>query len=240
MTKKKCTFDPRTYTESAIGQFHCPVCGEMVVAGFPHPDYSIFDKQIKEYPIMFHDEMVVSIMRGIKTMTRRIITPQPPGGEGAGMTVGWYHPTRIDKNGEEYPGEKIFGVTDVESYDGYAVRCPHGEPQGLLWVREAWRTTGICYEPYSYRAGYMGMAKGGWKHPLAMPRRASRIILAKTGIRVERLRDIPEHEAHAEGFLSKKEFMKYFDKINGKRKYPPNPWVWVICFELLGTQEWLP
>jgi hypothetical protein len=36
-----CTFDPTEY--EGTGMFHCPVCGEMVIAGITHPDYSMLD-----------------------------------------------------------------------------------------------------------------------------------------------------------------------------------------------------
>lgn len=40
---EKCSFDPSALTDVALGMFHCPQCGEMVVAGMPHPDYSLID-----------------------------------------------------------------------------------------------------------------------------------------------------------------------------------------------------
>lgn len=41
----KCPFDPNApeYKDLPIGMFHCPECGEMVIAGIPHPDYSLLD-----------------------------------------------------------------------------------------------------------------------------------------------------------------------------------------------------
>lgn len=41
----KCPYDPREMSDQPIGMFHCPLCGEMVIAGMPHPDYSILDKE---------------------------------------------------------------------------------------------------------------------------------------------------------------------------------------------------
>ncbi len=38
-TKKKCEFDPTKFKNMPLGMFHCPECGEMVLAGLPHPDY---------------------------------------------------------------------------------------------------------------------------------------------------------------------------------------------------------
>jgi hypothetical protein len=37
----KCSYDPRELAGAPIGQFHCPNCGEMVIAGLPHPDYDM-------------------------------------------------------------------------------------------------------------------------------------------------------------------------------------------------------
>lgn len=38
-----CEFNPVEYRGASLGMFHCPVCGEMVVAGMPHPDYSLLE-----------------------------------------------------------------------------------------------------------------------------------------------------------------------------------------------------
>lgn len=45
-----CPFDPSDdrYIDAPIGMFHCPLCGEMVLAGMPHPDYSVWDLIDKE------------------------------------------------------------------------------------------------------------------------------------------------------------------------------------------------
>ena len=41
-----CKFDPKTYADQPIGMFHCPECGEMVVAGIEHPDYSLLNEDL--------------------------------------------------------------------------------------------------------------------------------------------------------------------------------------------------
>lgn len=38
-----CTYDPAEMAGAPIGMFHCPECGEMVIAGMPHPIYDILD-----------------------------------------------------------------------------------------------------------------------------------------------------------------------------------------------------
>lgn len=47
----KCQFDPTLPPYGAMGMFHCPECGEMVMAGVKHPDYSRLDEWIRD-PIM--------------------------------------------------------------------------------------------------------------------------------------------------------------------------------------------
>ena len=45
----KCDFDPMIYKDEPIGMFHCPQCGEMVLAGVPHPDYDYINKSIDDF-----------------------------------------------------------------------------------------------------------------------------------------------------------------------------------------------
>ena len=47
--KAKCPFNPIIYLNQPIGMFHCPWCGEMVLAGQPHVDYSAINWKDQEY-----------------------------------------------------------------------------------------------------------------------------------------------------------------------------------------------
>ena len=53
----QCTYDP---TNDMGGMFHCPECGEMILAGAPHPDYSLLERNqpMDTTPEMSPDEEV--------------------------------------------------------------------------------------------------------------------------------------------------------------------------------------
>lgn len=73
-----------------------------------------------------------------------------------------------------------------------------------------------------------------WRSPINMPRWASRITLEVTDVRVERLQDITEADAIAEGFASVAEFAAYWDTLNAKRSpWARNDWLWVYGFKVL-------
>lgn len=90
-----------------------------------------------------------------------------------------------------------------------------------------------------------------------MPRWASRILLEITGIRVERLQDISEDDAIAEGILFNGDYELWWDyqreqwicvdpidsykslicKINGPETWEKNPWVWIVEFKVIEVKE---
>jgi hypothetical protein len=87
--------------------------------------------------------------------------------------------------------------------------------------------------------------KEGKKPSIFMPRWASRITLEIVSVRVERLQDITEEDAKAEGVKGalvsedgvhccfKIDYMKLWEEINGAESWDANPWVWVIEFKRL-------
>jgi hypothetical protein len=88
---------------------------------------------------------------------------------------------------------------------------------------------------YNYRG-----QKGATVPPIHMPRWASRIDLEITGVRVERLRDISEEDAKAEGWpgfscaeIPERWFRGLWWKINGEKSWAENPWVWVVEFKMV-------
>jgi hypothetical protein len=179
---------------------------------------------MKEHPILFSAPMILAILEGQKTMTRRVIKNNCPFVTGAYFdeeTERWYWTTGAEK--DRTPADLCLG------------KCPFGQTGDKLWVRETWQ-----HNPYGgivYRAGsgIVDCDGRGWKSPIFMPRWASRITLEITAVRVERVQDITETDAWAEGIRTPNPvagFMLRWEDLNLKRGYgwSANPWVWTITF----------
>ncbi|EMF9966161.1 hypothetical protein [Pseudomonas aeruginosa] len=205
----------------------------------------------RERPILFNDQMVRAILEGRKTVTRRVVKPQP-----------------------DFLGSMVDPNTPFKTLDAglhARITCPYGEPGDRLWVREAWQGPLISDEEQAanqswwkdmtkfqnpghcaYRASgddneYVdpdGYFHCKWKPSIHMPRWASRILLELTAVRVERLQDISEEQARAEGYPAEREcetggsgldawlwFRSLWGEINGPEAFTANPWVWVIEFK---------
>lgn len=160
---------------------------------------------MRERPILFSAPMVQAILAGRKTVTRRVVKPQPPEDD-APLATGWFHPEASDGG----PGPHTFGVYGVD----WHVRCPYGAPGDWLWVRETWsaRTARGFWAASArdvgsldvkiYRASWPTPSRPApprWLSPVYMPRWASRITLEVVSVRVERLQEITEADARAEG-----------------------------------------
>lgn len=184
-----------------------------------------------ERGIIFGAESVRAILAGRKRQTRRVVNPQPESGVMRCHYVKstWAHKAPADQHGPE-------GCTCRE------IRCPYGAPGDLLWVREAW---GPCEGGIIYRADESDSAKpddGRWHSPIHMHRSFSRLTLRVLSVRVERVQEISEEDARAEGCgysgpapdapLSERDlFARLWDSINAKRApWSSNPWVWCIEF----------
>lgn len=208
-----------------------------------------------EKPILFSAPMVRAILDGRKSQTRRIIKPQPVG------------PVFIatDPKTPRY----CLPYNETLTMGGLAMRCPYGQPGDRLWVRETCRAEELpsgldgvryladdCFIPIenteaasdawlslaAYRQRLSGHHKCRKMPAIHMPRWASRITLEITGIRMERLQDISESDALAEGIdpkfppdeqVANAARMRYADiweSINGPGSWAANPWVWVVEF----------
>ena len=190
-------------------------------------------------PIIFSTPMVQAILDGKKTQTRRVI--------------------KIDDTPENWK-ISIAGTSIVRA-EPYDVKLPRYAAGDILWVRETWSIHecvkcqagipalgGECKCEYVYRTNY-GATDFRWKPSIHMPKEAARIFLKVTDVRVERLQDITEEDAIAEGmsktlvdgvvFISAKgNFHVFWDSLNIKRGYgwDTNPWVWVIEFERINKE----
>lgn len=178
---------------------------------------------MKERPILFSAPMVRAILKGRKTQTRRVVKSQPP----------------------------LFAHATRHHQRLMVPNCPYGQPGDLLWVREAW-----AYHPdypESTRRAIYRSEPGveydvpRWRPSIHMPRWASRILLEIVAVRVERLNDISEADAMAEGvdaFINSDGdeieqasvmFMRLWEQINGPGSWAANSWVWVVEFKKLGA-----
>ncbi|HHQ2810292.1 TPA: hypothetical protein ACSPM7_005434 [Pseudomonas aeruginosa] len=217
---------------------------------------------MKERPILFNDQMVRAILEGRKTVTRRVMKPQPtPSKSGGHHWPCKVHQSMLHVERELQNGEGCWcGLAEAA--------CPYGEPGDRLWVREAWAADAQVDaiapsdlsqgEPIWYPAdlsvrqtGCSMISKGRVRPSIHMPRWASRILLEITAVRVERLQDISEEQALAEGVrgepcdharqacadigcwgdTAKGAFGFLWESLNGEGSWAANPWVWVIEFK---------
>ena len=219
---------------------------------------------VKSKPILFSGPMVKAILDGRKTMTRRIVKPQPDEScwFPADARLAWSNGVQV----EQVNGKQLV-----------VKRCHYGQAGDRLWVREQhWfrKDDGItAYFDGSIRthitAGFPNHYCPATKPPpddwpnnhkelgfrsvpsIHMPRWASRITLEITGVRVERLQEISNADAEAEGVRAtewaakplplreqslsvvKLAFSHLWESINGKGSWEANPWVWAIAFRRL-------
>lgn len=189
---------------------------------------------MKERPILFSGPMVRAILEGKKTQTRRVVKPQPD-------------------------QQHALALPPLPA------SCPYGKPGDRLWVREriSWEHAGGNWLGVTYAADghYEEFLEPpvDWntddppktRPSIHMPRWASRLTLEITEVRVQRLQDISEEDAIAEGMPNfigrtvngiavvrqsptpREEFATLWDSINGKRpgcSWSDNPCVWAITF----------
>lgn len=204
---------------------------------------------MKERPIIFSAPMVRAILSGAKTQTRRVMKVR-------------CHSICEGDDGKLWPWSE-----DAELAEDFWHPCPFGQPGDRLWVRETWKHieggaiydasggTIDAFDPETIYRADRPNRYGPWMSPIHMPRWASRITLEITDVRVERLQDISEADAVAEGCKpirpelvqdglivrpgrsAVEEFRLVWEQIHGGGSWEKNPWVWVIEFKKLEQQE---
>jgi hypothetical protein len=197
---------------------------------------------MKERPILFSGPMVRALLAGAKTQTRRIVKPQP---------------TKLD--GHNFDGMWSDTIDPVVRY----FVCPYGQVGDQLYVREnfytwaAWDSikpselvAATKQQPgceIFYCADYRGICLAGKLRPsIHLPRHLSRILLEVVSVRIERVQQITEADAQAEGVTlnggqgydgwAKQEYSALWDHLNLKRGFgwSVNPWVWVVEFRRIA------
>ena len=208
------------------------------------------ETQVKERPIIFSDAMVRALLDGRKTQTRRVVK----------SATGYF-------NVNSTMDGQVCGLEVIDENEGYVKQllCPYGQPGDQLWVRETlfWST---CDDDWCYQADNCQLwtarqddayTANILKHEkkaipsIHMPREASRLLLEITAVRCERLQDINEEDAVAEGVNlveddifyedyrdknrmvagAQMSYMTLWESINGPGSWELNPWVWVVTFQ---------
>ena len=194
---------------------------------------------MKERPILFSAPMVLALLAGTKTQTRRVAKVENTLGIDSILA-----PRRAGGHAATY----LLPDQAAEA----AACCPYGQPGDRLWVREShWWFKDECdhetgyYPPaltaddVEYRADGES-TRHGWRPSIHMPRWASRILLEITSVRVERLQDISDPDALAEGCSHNdmlhgdrlaSVYARLWEKINGPGSWAKSPYVWVVEFK---------
>lgn len=235
----------------------------------------------RERPILFSGPMVRALLDGRKTQTRRAIKPQPAAEGYYSINGAGTHALHLSGAG----ADMLFIRPTPRSRD-HRLPCPYGAPGDRLWVKETWglsayfddtdwlrgsvkgRSQDDIIESWRlhFAADYEGSASSEypyWRPSIHMPRWASRLTLEVTQVRVERLQDISEEDAIAEGveqadtgplrwvryrnYMSEREaqgiatsfaspresFFSLWESIHGTESWAANPWVWVVSFRVV-------
>jgi len=224
---------------------------------------------MKERPILMNGEMVKQTLADIKTQTRRVVKDKYLKSYPLGNDF------KIQICSHTWMGKRV-GQSCPDCYKALLLKCPYGQIGDMLWVRETLAISQyegaddtFSYIEYDATAGndnnyvkhHGTQMFWQWKNKklpsIHMPRWASRITLEITNVRVERLNDISEENAKAEGirrldvadgyhnyrlkenenrigfYYAKDSFESLWRSINGKGSWEANPWVWVIEFKVV-------
>lgn len=217
-------------------------------------------------PILFSGPMVRALLDGRKTQTRRVMKQTPPdwcSHSDPGFSV--LTPRGHVEFRGQFEGEYAAAFIKLPFWNG-----------DRLWVREAWRTSptyddlkpsdmggdeSIFFEAdgawESWGWGDIGCVSGGrFRQGIHMPRWASRLTLTVTRVRVQRLQEISNEDAKAEGVEHDQDrargrvigwrdylnrgwkcgtatgsFRSLWDSLNAKRApWESNPWVVAYTF----------
>jgi hypothetical protein len=219
---------------------------------------------VTDRPILFNDAMVRAILGGAKTQTRRPVGPGNSLVDGRGCRA-WHDldfDDRVWVDGGPSPAGNAGPYLHVPSTDGARVHrvYPRVFPGDHLWVREAHAPRYFDDGRAGYRADYNAARIGDvvpepkWTPSIHMRRADSRLALRVTDVRVERVQNITEEDARAEGITdggclscgepepcgcsnaspcARDAFAWLWRATYGDESWAANPWVWVVGFEVV-------
>ena len=189
-------------------------------------------------PIIFNTEMVRATLDGRKTVTRRLVKPQPEVDN-----IGLFHWKCFSD---------IVGVNELRFKLSKSKHAPY-QPDDILYVRETF--VQAARHIFWYKADDKDFLKNckSWKPSIHMPKEAARIWLKVTDVRVERLQEITADGIRREGLSSMavhagdmeiaiKEWELLWNSTIKKSDlssygWEANPWVWVVEFIKIDKQE---
>lgn len=216
-------------------------------------------------PILFNTEMVRAILEGRKSCTRRI-----------NKDANEYTVPDMDFYNADRRTYAVHNYSDKEHKNKLSIAertCPIC-PGDVLYIRETWtEECGKYYYRADYDSDYLDPCEtlsGGypascrnhpgcdgcmatstrihWHPSIHMPKEAARIWLKVTDVRVERLQDMTDDDAEAEGCFDYTStalgFPDVWDSTIKKSDldrygWDASPWVWVIEFERCEKPETL-
>lgn len=243
-----------------------------------------------ERPILFTDPMPQALLREVdpKTQTRRDVRPQPKG-EFLGLLErpiasmneppvlrAWFQAGAGEQSSQEItcpygkPGDRLWVKETFWAFGRWETRFSQKKGRDEWHFVDLTHTTQLGYR--FERPGESGIGKdrkvstilpAWWKRPsIFMPRVASRILLEVTELRVERLQDISEADAIAEGIENNPKldpagvchwrvydkphtgtnspvasYQSLWESINGAGSWALNPWVWVVAFRRMEVNS---
>lgn len=187
-------------------------------------------RSITERPILFTPENAQKVHEGTKTQTRRMVKERPP-----------------------YLYVEDGKVLRMDEYGEYHLHNPYGIVGDQLWVREAW--SGADDQAFQRTLLFKGRGDHAsrWRPSIHMPKWACRTWLEITAVRVERVQEISEADAEAEGCRGEwvmpgkysfnghragrvLEFRNLWESINGAGSWDANPFVWVLTFKKVNHE----
>ena len=217
-------------------------------------------------PILFNTDMVRAILDGRKTVTRRVIKPQPKSklcyafaGSHKKDIRRWVYQS---KTAHEFWGEEFKLPDDITEEELKKKWNPPYHTDDILYVRETW-CEGYEEGTYIYKADdklanlteFKESSKLIYHPSIHMPKEAARVFLKVTNVRVERLQCMSWNDICNEGIISDSNVRDNFSfrMLQNKFKnlwnstikksdhdrygWDANPWVWVIEFEVIQADE---